>query len=305
MIAIFKKTPQIQFLRLTKYFVTATLILICIGLASLYFQGLKFGIDFRGGTEALLKVANSTKDQVRVALLDKIGGELSIIDVPSQGPGTFLVSFGQDALLAKDNLGDQITAALQSSGISFELLRLDTIGARVGSEIKTNAWYTLLISFGLILLYMAFRFSLSFGAGAVVALVHDAVLAVGAFSLSGIEFNLAGLAGILTLLGYSLNDTIVVFDRVRENLRKHPSLGLVELIDLSINETLGRTILTAGSTFLVILAMFIWGGDSILGFSFTFLIGILVGTYSSVFIASPVAILVDRLLPSTKVVTTS
>ena len=292
MITIFKTTPNYNFLAKAKPFVILSICLVLISAGSIIFSGLKLGLDFRGGTEALVSFEQSLDIPDLKASLES-AFETSVSVVPSGSDRNLLISFYKEDISDVQAL---LKAELSKKSSAFEILELGSIGPKIGAQIKENAWYTILISLALVLVYMSFRFNFQFGIGAIVALLHDAFITVGAFSLFQIEFDLTALAGILTLIGYSLNDSIVIIDRVRENIKRHPSKSLFDQINLSVNETLSRTILTFGTTLVIILAMFIWGGESIQGFSFSFLVGIVVGTYSSVFVASPVAIFIESRL---------
>ncbi len=173
-------------------------------------------------------------------------------------------------------------------GNSFEVRAVDIVGPRIGAELRSAAILAVLVTLVLILIYLSWRFEFRFGIGAVAALFHDVLITLGIFSLLNLEVSLAIVAAFLTIVGYSLNDTIVVFDRIRENLKKHSTKTLKDIINLSINETLSRTVITSGTTFIVVLVLFIFGGQVIHNFAFALLVGILIGTYSSIYIAAPI-----------------
>ncbi len=178
---------------------------------------------------------------------------------------------------------------------AFQVLQNENVGPQIGSELRTKGILAMVISLVGMLLYIWYRFELRFGVGAVVALFHDFLITLGLFALMDYEFNLPTIAAFLTLVGYSVNDTVVIFDRVRENLRRHRRLPLVEVMNLSLNQTLSRTILTSGTTLLVVGCLFFFGGEVIRGFAFVLLIGVLIGTYSSIFVASPFTLLWERM----------
>ncbi|MBL0691788.1 MAG: protein translocase subunit SecF [SAR324 cluster bacterium] len=292
MISLFKQTPEVNFLEKKAIFLIISAIFVGITAVSFLQKGLSLGLDFKGGT--LVQVLfNEEVDQI--SLQEKLSQSLGIpVSIRRLGGGDskeMIISFSESYGKGLD--GDAqvlVKNSLTEQGLDFEIRQVESIGPKMGGELRESAWYSILLSMGLILLYMTVRFKWYLGIGAIVALVHDAVVTMGAFSLFNVEFDLTALAGVLTLLGYSMNDTIVLFDRVRENIVKHPGMKLTAVINLSVNETMSRTILTFATTFIVIFAMYFFGGESIKGFSFAFLIGLVVGTYSSVFIASPFAI---------------
>ena len=180
----------------------------------------------------------------------------------------------------------------------FEIRRIESIGPKVGDELKISAVQAILIALGLVLFYITIRFQWRQGVSAIIALVHDVLIIVGIFSILEKEFSLTVVAALLTVVGYSLNDTIVVFDRIRENLGKYRKKSLEETINLSITETLSRTLITSGTTLLVVLALFILGGEIIHDFAFALLVGVLIGTYSSIYVASPVVLFLTKLVPA-------
>ncbi len=247
--------------------------------------GLNFGIDFKGGTLLEVQVKQGTVD---IGELRSKVNALGLGDVQVQGSGT------TDALIrveqqpggerAQQVAADKVIAAVSEK---FEVRRTEVVGPAVSNELKQAgaiACFTAILG---VLLYVWFRFEWQFGIAAILALVHDIVITAGVFALLGFDFGLAEVAALLTLAGYSINDTVVVFDRIRENLRKYKRMPLIELMNLSINETFSRTILTAGTTFLAVFALYWFGTEVIRGFSFAMLFGVVIGTWSSIFIASP------------------
>jgi preprotein translocase subunit SecF len=204
------------------------------------------------------------------------------------------MSFGsdQDVLIRlpqgySDAEGTALLSLLQETFVGdVELRRMEFVGPQVGDELREQGGLAMLLAIGLVTLYVAFRFQLKFALGAVAALLHDVIITLGFFSLTGMEFNLTVLAAILAVVGYSINDTIVVFDRIRENFRKLRRAGPVEVVDISISETLARTLVTSGTTLMVVLALAIFGGEMIFGFAVALIVGILIGTYSSIYVAS-------------------
>lgn len=281
-------------MRRPAYFASAAI--ITIGLLSIIFRGgLRTGVEFTGGV--LLEVQfteNTDVGQIRDALT--VGGTtgVQIQQLRTVGAETFdfllRVPVGEDE--DQNAIRDQIRTSLETrySTGSFEIVRGDTLSAKVGGEFQRTAVIAVLLSFLLTLIYLAFRFEWRFGVAAVIATVHDMLITFGFISLLDIEINLATVAAILTIIGYSLNDTIVVFDRVRENLRKKRKEAYDATLNRSLNETLPRTVLTSGTTLMALLSLVVFGGAVIRPLAGVLIIGILVGTYSSIFVASPVLV---------------
>ncbi|MEG6509416.1 protein translocase subunit SecF [Methyloligella sp. 2.7D] len=266
------------------FFVSALVMVLSLVAAQVY--GLNFGIDFKGGTliEISTKAPQADLATLRSTLNDLDLGEVQIQQFGE--PNDVLIRIGeqdsegaQQATVGKvkEALGDQVA----------EYRRIETVGATISTELIYMGTIAVVVAMGAILLYVWFRFEWQFAVAAIAALTHDVVSAIGLFCIFQLEFNLAALAAILTIIGYSLNDTVVVFDRIRENLRKYRKLPMADLIDLSINETLSRTTLTHFTTFLAVLALYLFGGKVIENFNIAMLWGIVVGAYSSIFVASP------------------
>ena len=262
---------------------------LIVGSAGLFFtKGLNFGIDFRGGI--LLEVR--TPD---AADLGKLRGELSELGLGE----VQLQEFGKptDVLVRIERqpggeIGQKIAVDKAKAALGDEVSyrRIEFVGPKVGGELIEAGVTAVLLALAAMLIYIWFRFEWQFGIGAVVALLHDVVLTIGIFSLLSLEFNLSTVAAILTIAGYSINDTVVVYDRVRENLRKFKQMTLYDLLNLSINGTLSRTLLTSVTTLIALCALYFFGGEVIKGFSFAMIWGVLIGTYSSIFIAVPLLI---------------
>ena len=268
---------------------------LAIGLLSIAaHRGLDYGVDFTGGTLLQIRFDQTASS----AELRSAFGDVGFTKVQVQGFGgenEFLVRMaefteGGDRELA--TRVDDLLAARFGEG-SYQIVRTEGVGPRVGAELRQRAVYAVLISFLLTLLYLGFRFEWRFGLAAIVATVHDVLIAFGLISLFSIEISLATVAAILTIIGYSLNDTIVVFDRVRENLKKHRRQPYIVTLDESINETLPRTVVTSGTTLAVLLALATFGGAVIREFTIVLIIGVVIGTYSSIFVASPVLLEVE------------
>jgi preprotein translocase subunit SecF len=291
---IIKHDINIDFVGKRKLAMILSGVLILIGLASIVANGgPKYGIDFVGGTLVQVKFAESTDSA-------KIKDSLASLDLGS----VVVQSFGDDPneylirvqVTDKDkNLSGQISGNLNmvyGEGM-VDIRRMEMVGPQVGKDLRQKGLLSIVYAMIGILIYISWRFELRFAIGAIVALVHDVLITLGAFSITGREIDLPIIAAFLAIIGYSLNDTIIVYDRIRENYGKHKKKGFGEVVNRSINETLSRTILTSGTTLLVVLALFIFGGGVIHNFAFAMLVGILIGTYSSIFVASPVLIFWD------------
>lgn len=271
------------------FIVSASLILV--GLISLIFHGgPKYSIDFLGGLSIRYQFEKPvTESEIRDALAAVDLGAAEVKTIKEMGGhADILIRVKQD----ETDSGTQgiVNRALTESfpDNPFEVRAVDKVGPRIGAELRTDAMLAVLVTLGLVLIYLWWRFEFRFGVGAIAALFHDVVITLGIFSLLNLEISLAIVGAFMTIVGYSLNDTIVVFDRIRENLKKHSSKSLEEVINLSINETLSRTVITSGTTLVVVLVLYLFGGQVIHDFALALLIGIIVGTYSSMYIAAPI-----------------
>jgi len=276
--------PPIMDLR--RYFIAVSWGAAMIALALILTKGLNVGIDFKGG--ALFEVKRKAAD-IDIGDLRSSLSRLNLGDVQIQGlddPREALIRVEQQhgGETAQQEAADKVRAVL---GDDIEIRRVEVVGPAVSSELKQAGIVAVSLAMVAILLYIWFRFEWQFGVAAILALIHDIFITIGMFSLLGFTFGLAELAALLTLAGYSINDTVVVFDRIRENLRRFKKMPLAKLLDLSINETLSRTIVTSGTTFAAVLALYVFGTETIRGFAFAMLFGILIGTWSSIFVASP------------------
>ena len=268
-------------------------VMIVLALASFALRGLNYGIDFRGGTT----IRTETTEPVDVGAYREALAALDLGDVlisevfdPSFGPDQNVAMVriqAQDDVeaVSQDTIA-QVEAALQEVAPDIRFISVESVGPKVSGELIWTAIQAVALSLAAVLVYIWLRFEWQFAAGAVIALIHDVVLTIGVFSELQIKFDLTTIAALLTIVGYSLNDTVVVFDRVRENLVKYKKTELREVLNLSINETLSRTFMTSFTTLLALVALFVLGGDVIRGFVFAMIWGVLVGTYSSVFIAT-------------------
>ncbi len=279
---------KIDFMRRRKFAAAASVGLALASVLLFLIQGLNYGIDFRGGI--LLEIRTQGPAKMAELRSDLSGLNLGEIELQEFGQDT-------DVLIRIEKQSGGETAQLravetvkETLGQSVEYRRVEFVGPKVGSELIEAGVTAVLLALAAMLIYIWFRFEWQFGVGAVIALLHDVVLTIGIFSMLGLEFNLSTVAAILTIAGYSINDTVVVYDRVRENLRKYKTLAIDDLLNLSINETLSRTVLTSVTTLLALLTLFFFGGQVIKGFSFAMIWGVVVGTYSSIWIAVPLLI---------------
>ena len=284
---IFKYDKPIPFMRYSKRFGLLSATLVILSLVLIFTKGFNYGLDFAGGT--LVQVHYDKKapiDEIRKAVGKDKNYQNASVTYFGNDNEIIIRTKNSSKTLGKD-MGDTIRELIKGTG-NFEIRRVDMVGAKVGSELREKGIMALFLAILGILIYVSFRFEWRFAVASVLALVHDVTITMGAVVLFGIEVNLDTLAALLTILGYSLNDTIIVFDRIREGILTSKKNDLAEIIDESITKTLSRTILTSLTTFFVVLTLFLFGGEIIRGFSFTLLVGIIVGTYSSIFVASPI-----------------
>ncbi len=263
-------------------------ILIVISLVLLIFKGLNFGIDFKGGTLIELR-SNDTKINVS-SLRDNLSQlNLGDISVKKFGNDTdFLIKFENND---NKNVIEEIKINLEKSfGNNFSFRRVENVGPKVSSELLRSGIIAISVALVLMLIYIWIRFEWQFSLGAILALFHDVIVTLGLFSLLGLEINLSIIAAVLTIVGYSMNDTVVIFDRVRENLRKYSDIKIYELTNISINETLSRTLITSITTLLALLSIFFFGGEILKGFSLAMIFGVIFGTYSSIYIANTILV---------------
>jgi preprotein translocase subunit SecF len=272
-----------------------SLFMMVLAFGSFILQGLNYGIDFRGGTTIRTESATDLDIAVyREALQSLELGDITISEVfdPTFGADKHVAMIriqaqdDQEAVTAQ--MIQDVESALQAVVPDIKFVSVESVGPKVSGELIQTAVIAVVLAIGAVLVYIWLRFEWQFALGAVLALVHDVLLTIGIFSELQIKFDLAIIAALLTIVGYSLNDTVVVFDRVRENLRKYKQRSLAEVLNLSINETLSRTLMTSVTTLLALLSLFILGGDVIRGFVFAMIWGVIIGTYSSVFIAAAI-----------------
>lgn len=278
---------KVKFVRYRVMAFVLSVLLIIGSIGAFTSNGLNFGIDFKGGT--LIEISSEAEidiAQLREQLTGLNIGEVQIQQFGTPSHALIRVSEDEEAVSAQGGLSavESIRNELQGR---FEIRRVEIVGPQVSGELIQTGILAVLAAIISMLIYIWFRFEWQFSVGAVLALVHDVVLTIGIFSLLQLDFNLSILAAILTIVGYSMNDTVVVYDRVRENLRKFKKMPLDELLDVAINETLSRTVMTSVTTLIALIALYTLGGEVIRGFTFAMIWGVLVGTYSSIFIASP------------------
>ncbi|WP_024953680.1 protein translocase subunit SecF [Sulfurospirillum arcachonense] len=283
---IFSKDKTYNFMGKSLPFIIFSLMLIIASYVFLGTKGLNYGIDFSGGTIVQVKYEGNApiqkmRDQI---VVNPMFANASITEFGA--PDEVVIRFMNTSDSVKEDLGDIVSGLLKGTG-TFEIRRVDIVGPKVGGELREKGIMAMIISIIAILIYITIRFEWRFAVASIIALVHDISIAMGALALFEIDVNLDILAALLTLLGYSLNDTIIVFDRIREEVKNSKSFDLFEIINFSISKTLTRTLLTSLTTFFVVLTLWMFGGEIIHGFGFTLLVGIIIGTYSSIFVASP------------------
>ena len=285
---IFKLSKDIKFSFFYKKLNILSIIIIIFSLAILLLKGLNLGVDFKGGTLIELRTSNSATgiSEIRQSFLKMNLGDVTVkkfgqendylvkIEMAKSDDGNFIKS-----------INDKLSKDLGSS-VNFR--RVENVGPKVSNELLRAGLLAITLSLAAMLLYIWIRFEWQFSLGAIIALVHDVIITLGIFSFLSYEVNLSIVAAVLTIVGYSMNDTVVIFDRIRENLKKHSSISIKEISDLSTNQTLSRTLITSVTTLLALFSIYIFGGAILKGFSFAMIIGVIVGTYSSIFVAAPI-----------------
>jgi len=281
-IKLIKHNTNIQFLKFKKATLIMSITICFFSIFSLFLNGLNFGIDFKGGT--LIEV--SSDNNINISNVRSVLSSLNLGDVQIQNFGSeknILVRIEASSSENNSNALSKITNQLILFG---KIQRTEVVGPKISSELIQKGILAIISAVGLMLFYIWIRFEWQFSLGAVLALIHDVIITIGIFSFLQIEFNLSIIAALLTIIGYSMNDTVVVYDRIRENLRKYKKQDLYDLINISINQTLSRTVLTSFTTLLALFSLYIFGGQVIKGFTLAMIIGVFIGTYSSTFIAS-------------------
>jgi preprotein translocase subunit SecF len=301
---------RIDFIGQRRVAALASTALLLVAVAAVFFKGILLGVDFAGGTEIQLEFASGVQasdGQVRDVLTGALEiEEPSVIRFGEVEDNAFLIRFkgnindavGEaeegDADVLGTDLIVKLEQAMRGAIGPMSIERVEFVGPRVGAELRNDGLKALLFASVAILIYISFRFNPRFAPGAIVAVLHDLSITAGIFVILGMEFDLRILAAMLAILGYSLNDTIIIYDRVRENMQLHTSIDLPEVLNLSVNQTLSRTVLTSGTTLVALLSLFFLGGEVIRPFAFAMILGVLVGTYSSIYVASPVLLVLER-----------
>ena len=281
---------QILFNKFYKSFNLISLSLILISIVLLIFKGLNFGVDFKGGTLIELRVNDNN---VLISDVRKSFSNMNLGDVSVKKFGNdkdYVIKI-EKKIKTDPNFIDNIEKKLSSSiGENFKIRRVENVGPKVSSELLKSGIIAIGLSLAAMLFYIWIRFEWQFSLGAIAALFHDVILTLGIFSLFSLEINLSIVAAVLTIVGYSMNDTVVIFDRVRENLKKHADIKIFDLTNISINETLSRTIITSITTLLALTSIYFFGGQILKGFSLAMILGVVFGTYSSIYIANPILV---------------
>ena len=282
---------MINKINFSKYFKTAnifSLLAVLLSIIFLFFKGLNYGVDFKGGTLLEIRIENKNIQiqDIRSSLNLPELGDVSVKQFGKEGD--FLIKFEKNANENEKFISElkNIISQKISSAVNFR--RVESVGPKVSSELLEQGLTAIALALGAMLFYIWIRFEWQFSIGAIVALIHDVVITLGIFSILSFEVNLSIVAAVLTIVGYSMNDTVVIFDRIRENLLKYSKIKTNEISDISVNETLSRTIITSLTTLLALFSIFILGGEILKGFSFAMILGVIIGTYSSIYVASPV-----------------
>ena len=271
----------------------ASIILIIISLLLLLIKGLNYGVDFKGGT--LIEIRTNDKN-ISISDLRRSFNKMNLGDVTVKHFGSendFIVKF-EKRNSNKSNFIEEIKNKLTNYiGDNYDFRRVENVGPKVSSELLKSGIIAIGLSLAAMLIYIWIRFEWQFSLGAIIAIFHDVIITLGIFSLFGFEINLSIVAAVLTIVGYSMNDTVVIFDRVRENLKKYSDIKIFELTNISINETLSRTIITSITTLIALLSIYFFGGQILKGFSLAMILGVIFGTYSSIYIANPILVLLN------------
>ena len=284
---IFKIKKDIKFSYFYKKLNLLSLILVILSAAVILFKGLNFGVDFKGGTLIEIRPSNHQVQisEIRQSFLKMNLGDVTVKKFGNEGDFLVKIEIGKshDENFIK-NINDKLSSDLGSE-INFR--RVENVGPKVSSELLKAGLLAIGLSLAAMLFYIWIRFEWQFSLGAIIAIIHDVLVTLGLFSLLSFEVNLSIVAAVLTIVGYSMNDTVVIFDRIRENLKKYSKISISEISDISTNETLSRTLITSVTTLLALISIYIFGGAILKGFSFAMIVGVIVGTYSSIFVATP------------------
>lgn len=288
----FKQKTQIDFLGIKKYTTAFSILMIVVSLFFIFTKGLNLGLDFTGGYQVHIQTSGAVDSADMTKKLEKDGFDHTSITTFGDN-NNFLIKFSPDEVNSKaKNLEDaqQFLKKQIQSTLDAKVQAVNYIGPQVGKELASNGVLAIVIALVCILIYISARFEMKFGISACLALLHDPIVILGVFAAFQLEFDLTVLAAILAIIGYSLNDTVVIYDRVRENFRKMRNASVTEVVNRGINDTLSRTILTSGLTMLVVVVLYLFGGSSVHNFSLALILGIVVGTYSSIYVAGVLAV---------------
>ena len=285
---IFKIKSEINFNKHYRKFNILSFFLIIISILFLLFKGLNYGVDFKGGTLIELRSQNPnlTVSEIRSAFLKMNLGDVNVKNFGNKTD--YLVKIEKKKSNNENFISEIKSSLIIQLGDNFIFRRVENVGPKVSSELLMSGIVAIIASLSCMLIYIWLRFEWQFSVGAIVALIHDVIITLGFFSFLNLEINLSIVAAVLTIVGYSMNDTVVIFDRVRENLIKYSSKKINEITNISINETLSRTIITSFTTMLALLSIYLFGGEILKGFSFAMILGVIFGTYSSIYIANPI-----------------
>ncbi|MEL6723562.1 MAG: protein translocase subunit SecF [Pseudomonadota bacterium] len=309
LLRLWPEKTKVSFMSLRFIALIISVVALLASAAMLSTRGLNLGIDFAGGAVIEVdKPEDISADIVRTTVTSLVTGDVQVNSARGTGPNApeiAVIRFEPQPPVgdetpdeAQNRAGDEVNAALREliGEERFNLRSEASVGPKVSGELFRSGIIALTVALALMMIYISFRFQWQYALGAVAALFHDVILTMGMFALTGFEFNLATIAALLTIVGYSMNDTVIVFDRVREEARKYKKLELSKVVDLAINATMSRTLLTSGTTLLALLSIFLFGGPVLRGMSFALIFGVIVGTYSSIFVASAVVLLlgIDR-----------
>jgi preprotein translocase subunit SecF len=279
---------KINFSKFFKIANIFSLISVLISISFLFFKGLNYGVDFKGGTLLEIRIENENI-QIQDIRSSLNISELGDVNVKEFGvKGDFLIKFEKNANENEKFISELKNIISKKIGSAVNFRRVESVGPKVSSELLKQGLTAIALALGAMLFYIWIRFEWQFSLGAIVALVHDVVITLGIFSIFSFEVNLSIVAAVLTIVGYSMNDTVVIFDRIRENLLKYSKIKTNEITDISVNETLTRTVITSLTTLLALFSIYILGGEILKGFSFAMILGVIIGTYSSIYVASPV-----------------
>ncbi len=279
----------IQFNKFYRIFNIFSISLILISILFLVIKGLNFGVDFKGGTLIELR----TNNNIQISNIRDAFGKMNLGDVSVKNFGNendYIIKFEKKNSNDPNFITEIKDELSKSIGNNFDIRRVENVGPKVSAELLKSGIIAIGLSLAAMLIYIWIRFEWQFSLGAIAALFHDVIITLGIFSIFSLEINLSIVAAVLTIVGYSMNDTVVIFDRVRENLKKISDIKIFELTNISINETLSRTIITSATTLLALISIFIFGGEILKGFSFAMILGVIIGTYSSIYIANPILV---------------